>query len=167
MWDLQPRDWTSVPCFARQTLNQWTTREALRIYWFLPFNVRLCMIVCMCVYMSHHLRMILVLSYIILVAIYLYFYFLHVSAWDYQNFLLKKGSWRLVPWYTNNGLNLEMVNFLSRPDMLFVFTLEKAVRRGSFVFFFFPTSLFLYFLWTMPAQKVFRVGTCRFLLRAS
>ena len=31
MWDLSspPRDWTCAPCFGRQILNHWTTREVL------------------------------------------------------------------------------------------------------------------------------------------
>ena len=74
------------------------------------------MIVCMCVCMSNHLRMILVFSYIILVAIYLYFYFLKLDSSCFSlrisECLAKKGMLKAGPSVHNNGLNLEIVNFL-------------------------------------------------------
>ena len=41
MWDLSPltRDQTYMPCFGRQILKHWTTREVLCSYSFLFFNV--------------------------------------------------------------------------------------------------------------------------------
>ena len=37
MWDLSSltRDWTHVPCIARQILNHWTTREVPRVFFCL------------------------------------------------------------------------------------------------------------------------------------
>ena len=74
------------------------------------------MIVCMCVYMSNHLRMILssvqssrsvvsdlilVFSYIILVAVYLYFYFLKLDFSCFSlrilEFFAKKGKLKAGP----------------------------------------------------------------------